>query len=121
MNAGWNPLCLPRPRRGSSGLRYTGITMPRFNQNEREYKMEWFDKLPKKLRIILLLLVTIGVAALQLWMGWHSAQTGKPIVLNNVTITAAESFGCCAAWLAIFGGLFAVLMGWAKSGKGDDL
>ena len=82
-------------------------------------KTDRFGKLPRKLRIVLLLLFTLGAAAIEFLMGLHSVRTGKPIVLVNHAITAVESFLWCAGWLAISGGLFAVLMGWAKSSKED--
>jgi hypothetical protein len=96
--------------------KYT-VSMPRYNQNRSETMPAWFEKLPKKLQIILLLLLTLGAATIGLLMGLHSVKTGQDIILNNTHISAVESFFWCAAWLAISGGLFAVLMGWAKSSK----
>jgi ABC-type sulfate transport system permease component len=89
--------------------------MPRYNQDRMKPIPAWFEKLPRKLQVFLLLLLMLAAAAVPLMMGLHSLHTGKPIVLGNESISAVESFFWCAACLAIAAGLFAVLMGWAKS------
>lgn len=77
----------------------------------------WFQRLPKRLQTILLLLFTLGAGAILFFMGLHSVNTGEDIVFITVHVTAVESFCWSAAWFVISGGLFAVLMGWAKSSK----
>ncbi len=57
--------------------------MTRYNQKRSKPMPAWFEKLPKKLQISLLLIVTIGAAVIALLMGLHSVKTGKDIVLGN--------------------------------------
>jgi H+/Cl- antiporter ClcA len=92
--------------------------MPRY-PSRMEIKTDRFDKLPKKVQLCLLMLVVLAAAAIEFLMGLHSVHTGKPIVLGNQSISDVESFFWSAACLAIFAGLFAVFMGWAKSSKAD--
>ena len=73
-----------------------------------------FDKLPKRFQLVLLILLMLVPAVIEFLMGMHSVHTGKPIILRNRWYTAVECFFWCAVFLAIAGGLFAVLMGWAK-------
>jgi membrane associated rhomboid family serine protease len=93
--------------------------MPRYNQVKGDAKIEWLEKLPRKTQILVLMLIILAAAAIQFFMGLHSVHTGQDIVLGNQRISAVESFFWCAACLAIFGGLFAVFMGWTKSSKMD--
>lgn len=91
--------------------------MPRYNQVKGDAKIEWLEKLPRKAQILVLILIMLAAGVIQFLMGLHSVHTGQDIVLGNHRISAVESFFWCAACLAIVGGLFAVFMGWAKSGK----
>jgi hypothetical protein len=93
--------------------------MPRYNQVKGDPKIGWLEKLPRKTQILVLMLIILAAAIIQFFMGLHSVHTGQDIVLGNQRISAVESFFWCAACLALFGGLFAVFMGWAKSSKMD--
>jgi hypothetical protein len=102
---------------GESGESYYALRMPRFNNVLPPGESKWFNWLPRKLRIFLLILLMLGAAAIEFSLGMHSVHQDRPIVLNTVQITAVESFLWCGACLVIFGGLFAVFMRWAKSSK----
>jgi ABC-type sulfate transport system permease component len=91
--------------------------MPRFNNRRAPQGPTWFDWLPQNVQCLLLLLLTLPVTAFLFFTGMHCVHTGKPIVLNNTRTDAIERFFLSAGMLVISGGIFAVLMGWAKSAK----
>jgi hypothetical protein len=76
-----------------------------------------FDRLPKKLRALLLaLLFLVGCAAFLL-MGRHSIHTGDPIYSSLHTLTAGACFVWSALFLVVTGMLFGVSMGWINSNR----
>jgi hypothetical protein len=74
----------------------------------------WFDWLPEKVQCLLLLLITLPATAILFFTGMHCVHTGQPIVLGNTRTDALEWFFFSVVMLVISGGIFAVLMGWAK-------
>jgi ABC-type sulfate transport system permease component len=89
--------------------------MPRFNNSRAPQGPTWFDWLPQKVQCVLLLLLTLPVTAILFFTGMRCVHTGQPIVLGNTRTDAFEWFFLSAGFLVISGGIFAVLMGWAKS------
>jgi hypothetical protein len=89
--------------------------MPRFNNLRAPQGPTRFDWLPQTVQCLLLLLITLPVTAILFFIGMHCVHTGKPIVLNTTRTDAIEWFFFSAVMLVISGGIFAVMMGWAKS------
>jgi ABC-type sulfate transport system permease component len=91
--------------------------MPRFNNLRTPQGPTRFDWLPQRVQCLLILLVTLPVTAILFFIGMHCLHTGKPVVLNNTPTGAIEWFFFSAVMLVISGGIFAVLIGWAKSAR----
>ena len=76
-----------------------------------------FDRLPKKLRALLLGLLFLAGGAAFFLMGMHSIHTGHPIYSIHHTLSAGACFVWSALFLVVTGMLFGVSMGWINSGK----
>lgn len=93
--------------------------MPRYNNLKAgNPNPGWFEWLPHKVQCLLVLLLTLPITGLLFLGGMHCVHTGRPIVLNATTnYNAIELFFFSAIGLVISGGIFAVMMGWAKSSR----
>jgi hypothetical protein len=93
--------------------------MQRFNNaNAPDPNPGWFDWLPQKVQCFLILLFTLPITAVLFMAGMHCVHTGKPIVLGPSSILdAGELFFSSLIGLVVSGGIFAVMMGWAKSAR----
>ena len=94
--------------------------MPSSNDKKPESEKDWFDRLPKKVRIVMLMLFTISVTAFFSLTGLHELRTGEYSNYAGHEFSAGESFLWAAFWLAITILLFAAYLGWLKSSKDDS-
>jgi hypothetical protein len=88
------------------------------NVNAPDPNPGWFDWLPVKVQCFLLLLITLPVSVGFFMAGMHCLHTGKPIVLGpTAVLDVGELFFAFLVGLVVSGGIFAVMMGWAKSSR----
>jgi hypothetical protein len=95
------------------------LGMPSSNDRKPESEKDWFDKLPKKVRIALLMLFTVSVTAFFSLTGLHALRTGEYSNYAGYKVSAVGSFFWAAFWLVITILLFAAYLGWFK-GKDDS-
>jgi hypothetical protein len=93
--------------------------MPNSNTNKPGSEKDWFDKLPKKTRIVLLMLFTGAVSAYYFLDGVHLFRTGEYSNYAGHKFSWWGDFFWCAFWLVITGLLCAAYLGWFKDSKGD--
>jgi membrane associated rhomboid family serine protease len=87
--------------------------------NQPESEKDWFDRLPKKTQIVLLMLLMLAVAAICFLMGVHALHPGVHADFGSHHDDPVEDFFWCAFCLAITGLLFGAYMGWFKGNKDD--
>ena len=75
-------------------------------------KQDWFDKLPKKLRIALLMVVTSATSVAFFLFGLHVSPGGEHMRYGNYTETPAADFLCSFACLVVTGLLGAAYLGY---------
>ena len=75
-------------------------------------KQDWFDKLPKKLRIVLLMVVTSATSIAFLLFGLHVSPAGELMRYGGYTETPGGDFLCSFGLLVVTGLLFAAYLGY---------
>ena len=84
-----------------------------------ERQQDWFDKLPKKLRIALLMVVTLATSLAFCLFGMHAYRTGEHTNYAGHEETAGGDFLCSVGCLMITGFLFAAYLGYFDRKKDD--
>jgi polyferredoxin len=87
------------------------------SRDKPESEKDWFDKLPKKLRIVLLMLFT-GITSVMFFLfGLHAYRTGEYSNYAGHKDSAGGDFLWSLFWLVITGMLFAAYLGWFERNK----
>jgi hypothetical protein len=94
--------------------------MPSSNDNKPNSEKDWFDRLPRKLRIVLLMLFTVAVTAIFFFSGLRLLHTGESSNYAGHEFSAGECFLWSSFGLGITGLLAAAYMGWFKGSKEDS-
>ena len=84
-----------------------------------ERKQDWFDKLPKKLRIALLMVVTSATSVIFFFFGVHAYRTGEVANYAGHEESAGGDFLCSLGCLVVTGLLFAAYLGYFDRNKDD--
>jgi hypothetical protein len=77
-----------------------------------ECKQDWFDKLPKKLRIALLMVITSATSVAFFFFGMHAYRTGEHVNYAGHEESAGGDFLCSLGCLVVTGLLFAAYLGY---------
>jgi hypothetical protein len=78
---------------------------------------DWFDKLPKKLRIALLMVVTSATSVIFFLFGMHAWRTGEVSNYAGHEESAGGDFLCSLGCLVVTGLLFAAYLGYFDQNK----
>ena len=84
-----------------------------------ERKLDWFDKLPKKLRIALLMVVTSATSLIFFLFGMHAYRTGEHTNYSGHEESAGGDFLCSLGCLVVTGLLFAAYLGYFDQNNDD--
>ena len=87
------------------------------NDKKPGSEKDWFDKLPRKTRILLLMLFTGALSAFFFIGGLHLLHTGEYSNYSGHEESWVTDFFWSAFWLGITGLLFAAFLGWFKGSE----
>jgi hypothetical protein len=87
------------------------------NDKKPGSEKDWFDKLPRKTRILLLMLFTGALSAFFFIAGLHLLHTGGSSSTVDRDSSPVTDFLWSAFWLVITGLLLAALLGWFKGSE----
>ncbi len=82
-------------------------------------KQDRFDKLPKRLRIALLMVVTSATSIAFLLFGLHVSPAGEHMRYGGYTETPEGDFLCSFGCLVVTGLLFAAYLGYFDQNKDE--
>jgi polyferredoxin len=89
------------------------------SDDKPQAEKDWFDKLPKKLRIALLMLLTSAVSVMFFCFGVHAYRTGESSSYAGHEDSAGGDFFWSLVWLVITVLLLAAYAGWFERNKND--
>jgi hypothetical protein len=84
-----------------------------------ERKQDWFDKLPKKVRIVLLMVVTSATSLILFLFGVHAYRTGEHTNYAGHEESAGGDFLYSLGALVVTGLLFAAYLRYFDRNKDD--
>jgi divalent metal cation (Fe/Co/Zn/Cd) transporter len=83
-------------------------------------KEDWFDRLPRRTRALLLALLMFAASAVTFFLGLHGLRAGERITSMAGRSDWSDMFLCSAFTFILAAALVAVAFGWMKNAKPED-